>query len=59
MAAFFQASEILVKDAELKAIELENSVEILQLIETTQQRQEEILKLKIVDQDNLRMVVQL
>ncbi len=52
-------SDILVQNAVLMAIKLEESNEILEKLEETQQKQEEVLKLKSVDQDSLKMVVQL
>lgn len=59
MTEMIQTSAILVKDAKLVAVTLNESYAILEMIEETRQRQEEILKLKSVDQDSLRMVVQL
>lgn len=54
------ASEILIKDAKLTVIKLhEGDVTVTKLIDETKQKQVEILKLKEVDQDQLRMVVQL
>ncbi len=57
--AKLQESQILVKDAKLTAVRLVETAEIRKLIEETRQKQEEILKLKEVDQERLRMVVQL
>lgn len=54
------ASQILVKDAKLTVIKLhEADANVTKLIDETKQKQAEILKLKEVDQDRLRMVVQL
>ena len=53
-------SQILVKDAKLEAVKLdENNLTVSRIIDETKQKQIEILKLKEVDQDRLRMVVQL
>jgi hypothetical protein len=55
-----QVSQILVKDAKLTVVKLEQSdTNVTKLIEETKQKQAEVLKLKEVDQDRLRMVVQL
>ncbi|WP_153825434.1 hypothetical protein [Niastella caeni] len=53
-----QISEILVKDAKLEAIKL-NEKNVAKLIDETKQKQAEVLKLKEVDQESLKMVVQL
>lgn len=53
-----QISEILVKGAKLEALKL-NEKSAATLIKETKQRQAEVLKLKEVDQERLRMVVQL
>jgi hypothetical protein len=53
-----QISEILVKDAKLEAVKL-NEKNVAKLIDETKQKQAEVLKLKEVDQERLRMVVQL
>jgi hypothetical protein len=53
-----QISEILVKGARLEAIKL-NEKNVAQLIDETKQQQAEVLKLKEVDQESLKMVVQL
>lgn len=53
-------NQILVKDAKLAAVKLnETSVAVTTLINETKQKQVEVLKLKEVDQERLRMVVQL
>lgn len=52
-------SEILVKDGKLQAIILEENEHLLEMIKETLQQQEEVLKLKSVDQTSLKMVVQL
>lgn len=56
-----QISQILVKDKKLVAINLsENSSSDLKiLIEDIKQKQAEVLKLKEVDQESLRKVIQL
>jgi hypothetical protein len=55
-----QASSILVKNAKLFAVKLsETDLAVTKLIDETKQRQTEVLKLKEVDQESLRMVVQL
>jgi len=52
--------QILIEDAQLNDAKLqENNTEINKLIEESQKRQEDVLRLKVVDQDSLRMVVQL
>jgi hypothetical protein len=52
--------QILVKNAKLAATKLdENSLSITKLIDETKKKQNEILKLKEVNQETLRMVVQL
>ncbi len=54
------ATNILVKNAKLAAVKLnEANVAATKLIDKTKQKQTEILKLKEVDQEKLRMVVQL
>ncbi|MBK9984476.1 MAG: hypothetical protein IPP15_19265 [Saprospiraceae bacterium] len=53
------ASQILVEGAQLTVTHLTNDVDTLKLIDETKQKQAEVLKLKEVDQDRLRMVVQL
>jgi hypothetical protein len=53
-----QISEILVKDAKLEAVKL-NEINVAHLIDETKQKQAEVLKLKEVDQESLKMVVQL
>ena len=58
--AKLQASQILVKDAKLTVEKIsEKNVAVTKLIDDTKQKQSEILKLKQVDQDSLRTVVQL
>jgi len=55
-----QVNQILVKDATLAAVKLnETNVTVTNLINETKQKQVEVLKLKEVDQERLRMVVQL
>lgn len=55
-----QVNQILVKDARLSAVKLnETNVTVASLINETKQKQAEVLKLKEVDQERLRMVVQL
>ena len=55
-----QASQILVKDAKITVVKLRQAdATVTKLIEETKQKQAEVLKLKEVDQDRLRMVVQL
>lgn len=55
-----QVNQILVKDAKLSAVQLnETNVTVTNLINETKQKQAEVLKLKEVDQERLRMVVQL
>lgn len=55
-----QLSQILVKDAVLRPEKLDTSSEkIIDFIKTTIIKQQEILKLKNIDQDTLRMVVQM
>jgi hypothetical protein len=51
-------SKILIKDANLKIINL-NEETAKKLIEETKQRQAEVLKLKEINRDMLKMVVQL
>jgi hypothetical protein len=53
-----QISQILVKDAKLEVIKLIEK-NVAQLINETKQKQAEVLKLKEVDQESLKMVVQL
>ena len=55
-----QVNQILVKDAKLSAEKLsESNPTITKLIFETKQKQANVLKLKEVDQERLRMVVQL
>lgn len=55
-----QVTQILVPNAKLSAVKLsENSATIIKRISETKQKQADVLKLKEVDQDRLRMVVQL
>jgi hypothetical protein len=55
-----QLSQILVKDTKLSALKLDDSDKrVINFIEGTKKKQEEVLKLKNIDQDRLRMVVQL
>ncbi|MFD0940573.1 MULTISPECIES: hypothetical protein [Pedobacter] len=54
-----QASQILVPGAEIKAIRLKQSKAVKDAIAATIKLQEEILKLKDVDQETLKLVVQL
>jgi hypothetical protein len=53
-----QISQILVKDAKLEVIKL-NEKNVAQLIDETKQKQAEVLKLKEIDQESLNTVVQL
>ncbi len=53
-----EINHILVKNAKLKAVKFTES-KLTKLIDDISQKQNEILKLKVVDQDSLRMVVQL
>lgn len=58
--AKLQASQILVKDAKLTVEKIsEKNPSVTKLIDETKQRQSEVLKLKDLDQDKLRIVVQL
>jgi hypothetical protein len=53
-------AQILVKDVKLTAVKLnEENVDVKNLIDETKKKQAEILKLKEVDQERLRMVVKL
>jgi hypothetical protein len=54
-----QISQFLVPGAEIKAVKLRQSAAVKQAIEETIQQQAEILKLKNVDQETLKLVVQL
>lgn len=55
-----QLSQILNKDSSLSANKLDDSDEkILSFIKHTKQEQEKLLKLKNIDEDSLKMVVQL
>ena len=55
-----QVNQILVKDAKLAAVKLnETNVAVINLVNKTKQKQVEVLKLKDVDHERLRMVVQL
>lgn len=51
-------SQILVKNAQLTAVKLTNA-KASGLINDTKKQQEDILKLRVVDQEMLKMVVQL
>lgn len=54
------ASQIFIKDAKLRTKKLRiDDAEVVKLIDETKKKQAEVLKLKEVDQDKLRMVVQL
>ena len=53
-----QMADILVKDAVLSAFALELSA-VEKLLQETEQRQDDVLKLKEIDEEQLRMVVQL
>lgn len=54
------ADNILVENAKLEAVKLsETNATTSKLIDDTKQKQAEILKLKEVDEERLRMVVQL
>lgn len=53
-------AQILIKDATLQVLKLSNTDPLVsKLIDDTRRKQEEILKLKEINQENLRMVVQL
>ena len=55
-----QVTQILVENAKLSAVKLsETNPTILKMISETKQKQANVLKLKEVDQERLRMVVQL
>lgn len=55
-----QLSQILIKNPNLFADRLdEKNEKVINFIKVTKQKQEEILKLKNIDQDKLKMVVQL
>jgi hypothetical protein len=54
-----KSSQILVKGAKLMGRKLSASPRIISLIDETKRKQIEILKLKEVDQERLRTVVQL
>lgn len=55
-----QLYQILVKDAKVEAVKLNsNNSLVCKLIDETKQKQSDVLKLKVVDQERLRMVVQL
>ena len=55
-----QVTQILVANAKLSAVKLsESDPTITKLITDTKQKQADVLKLKEVDQERLRMVVQL
>jgi len=55
-----QITQILVKGAKLNAVKLDEANRaVTKIINATKQRQTEVLKLKEVDQERLRMVVQL
>ncbi|MBC7382937.1 MAG: hypothetical protein H7296_08065 [Bacteroidia bacterium] len=53
-----QASNILIKDAKLSTLKLSGAA-IMKQVDETKQKQTAVLKLKEVDQDRLRVVVQL
>ena len=55
-----QLSHILIKGAELSADKINSASEaVVKIIDETKERQAQILKLKAIDQDMLKMVVQL
>ena len=55
-----QLSNILIQNAQLYATLLdEKNEEVINFIKITIEKQKNILKLKNIDQDNLKMVVQL
>lgn len=55
-----QLENILVKDANLQAFRVKDTdLEVKRLFEQTKENQAKVLKLKEVDQERLRMVVQL
>lgn len=53
------AASVLVQGADIKAFKLKNTPAVKKAIELTMQKQVEVLKLKDVDQDRLKMVVKL
>jgi hypothetical protein len=53
------ASQVLAQGTDIKAFKLKDSGSIKKAIEQTIQMQAAVLKMKDVDQDRLRMVVQL
>lgn len=54
-----QLSQILLPGAEIKPVKLRQSAALQKAIEETMELQDEILKLKNVDQETLKLVVQL
>lgn len=55
-----QASQILIKGAKLTPVKLDESDEtIKELMNETRRRQDDIIKLKEVDEDRLRMIIKL
>lgn len=52
-------TQILIKDAKLQVVKLRDNASAVKLIDETRKKQEEVLKLKEVSQENLRLVVQL
>lgn len=57
--AKLQPSQIFVPGAEIKAVKLRQSAAFKQAIEATMKLQQEVMKLKNVDQETLKLVVQL
>ena len=54
-----QLEDILIPNAQLSAFTIELNEDTTKLIRETQQKQDEVLKLKEVNEERLRMVVQL
>ncbi|MGV8135462.1 MAG: hypothetical protein AB2L20_09630 [Mangrovibacterium sp.] len=53
-------SQILISGTELSATKLDkNDQRVIKFIKNTKKKQEEVLKLKNIDQESLQMVVQL
>ena len=54
-----QMADILVANAELSAFTIEMNADTTKFLKETEQKQDEVLKLKEVNEERLRMVVQL
>lgn len=54
-----QMGDILINDAQLSAFDIEENAATKKFIEETQKRQEDVLKLKEVAEERLRMIVRL